>query len=162
MCEFCEDPSNFEDSTKAFKWHSRYFNVAKEVASWSKDPSTQVGAVAIGTNGQILAQGFNGFPRNMKDTKERLEDREEKYKRTIHAEMNVILNAAESGISLRGATLYVYGLWPCHLCTLSIIQSGIKTVVARKADLNKAERWIDSVQRSVDYFHECGVNFITI
>ena len=46
------------------------------VASWSKDPSKKIGAVAIGSKGQVLAQGFNGFPRGIDDNDERLNDRE--------------------------------------------------------------------------------------
>ena len=44
------------------KWDHRYLLLAKEVGSWSKDPSTQIGAVAVGSKGQVLAQGYNGLP----------------------------------------------------------------------------------------------------
>ena len=73
-------------------WGERYLHLAKEVSTWSKDPSTKVGAVAIGDNGEVLTQGFNGFPRGIKDSSERLKDRERKYKLVVHAEMNAIYN----------------------------------------------------------------------
>ena len=45
--------------------------LARQISSWSKDPSKKIGAVVIGENGQVLAQGYNGFPRGVKDTEER-------------------------------------------------------------------------------------------
>ena len=47
------------------KWDKRYLALAKEVASWSKDPSTQVGAITVGNKKEVLSQGFNGFPRGI-------------------------------------------------------------------------------------------------
>jgi len=47
------------------KWDQRYLKLAEEVASWSKDPSRKIGAVAVGAKGQVLAQGYNGFPRGI-------------------------------------------------------------------------------------------------
>jgi deoxycytidylate deaminase len=42
----------------------RVINI-KEVSTWSKDPSTKVGAVTVGSKKEVLSQGFNGFPRNI-------------------------------------------------------------------------------------------------
>ena len=110
------------------KWDERYMAMAKEVAQWSKDPNTKVGAVAVGEKGQILSQGYNGFPRGIKDSPQRLNDRQTKYEFVVHAEMNVIYNATYSGVSLDGAKLYVYGLPVCSECAKGIIQVGIKEV----------------------------------
>ena len=41
----------------------RYMGLAKEISTWSKDPSSKIGAVAVVSKGQVLAQGYNGFPR---------------------------------------------------------------------------------------------------
>ena len=49
-------------------WNQRYLQMAHGVASWSKDPSTKVGAVIIGAKGQVLSTGYNGFPRGIADT----------------------------------------------------------------------------------------------
>ena len=89
------------------KWVKRFFRLANEVATWSKDPSTKVGAVIVGENKQIISQGYNGFPRGVDDTEERYNNREIKYKMVVHAEMNAILNALYNGSSVKGATLYV-------------------------------------------------------
>ena len=48
------------------KWDIRFLEMAKLVASWSKDPSTQVGAIAVRYR-KVIAQGYNGFPRCMGD-----------------------------------------------------------------------------------------------
>ena len=66
-------------------WTRRYINLAKEIATWSKDPRTKVGAVVVGKEGQILSQGYNGFPRGIEDREERLNDREQKYRYVVHA-----------------------------------------------------------------------------
>lgn len=47
--------------------------------------------------------------------------------RTIHAEMNAILQCAKQGVSTENATIYVTH-FPCLNCTKSIIQAGIKTI----------------------------------
>lgn len=137
-------------------WDQRYIDLAKHISSWSKDPSTKIGAVAVGKHGQILSTGYNGFPRKIDDLEERLNNRETKYKYTIHAEMNCIYNASLTGISLEGATLYVTGLPVCEKCALGIIQSGIKNVVMSfPKDL--PENWNISGQMAVEMFMEAGV-----
>jgi dCMP deaminase len=77
----------------SYKWDCRYLKLAKEIAQWSLDPSTKIGAVAVGLKGQVLSQGFNGFPRGIKDLEIRLNNRETKYKFIVHGEMNMIYNA---------------------------------------------------------------------
>ena len=91
-------------------WHQRYIDLAKTTASWSKDPSRKIGAVIIGENNQIVSLGYNGFPRGIEDTEERLNDRETKYKYIVHAEMNAIYNAIHNNASTVGCSSYVTGL----------------------------------------------------
>jgi len=142
------------------KWTKRYLQLAREVASWSKDPSRKIGAVAVGSKGQILSQGYNGFPRGIRDDETRLNDRETKYKYVVHAEMNVIYNATFSGVSLDGASLYVYGLPVCSECAKGIIQVGIKDVhIFIDQDIHVS--WLESWDRTKSMFEEAGVNFKT-
>jgi dCMP deaminase len=144
------------------KWHDRYMEMAHKVSEWSKDPNTKVGAVAVGSKGQILSQGFNGFPRGILDTDERLNDRETKYMYVVHAEMNVIYNATYNGVSLDKADLYVYGLPVCSECCKGIIQVGIKTVYVSKECLELRPHWQESWMRSVDMFSEAGIEVFAI
>jgi dCMP deaminase len=139
------------------KWDQRFLKLAEEVASWSKDPSRKIGAVAIGAKGQVLAQGFNGFPRGIDDSEERYNDRERKYELVVHAEMNVIYNATYSGVSLDGATLYVSGLPVCSDCAKGIVQVGIKRVIMR--DMEIPDSWKDSWHKTQEMFNETGIQF---
>ena len=47
--------------------------------------------------------------------------------RTIHAEINAILQCSKFGVGTEGATIYVTH-FPCLNCTKSIIQAGIKEI----------------------------------
>jgi len=141
------------------KWTRRYIDLAKSVSEWSKDPSRKIGAVAIGDKGQILAQGFNGFPRGITDSVERYNNRELKYKFVVHAEMNVIYNASYNGVSLDGADLYVYGLPICSDCAKGIVQVGIKRVIM-PMPTEIPEQWVASWELSKTMFEEAGVKYV--
>ncbi len=49
-------------------------------ASMSKDPRTRVGAVIVGSDLEVRSTGFNGFPRGVADTPERLQDKSTKLR----------------------------------------------------------------------------------
>jgi dCMP deaminase len=139
------------------KWDTRYLELAERVASWSKDPSRQIGAVAVGSKGQVLAQGFNGFPRGIVDTADRYNNREIKYKYVVHAEMNVIYNATYNGVSLDGSTLYVSGLPVCSDCAKGIIQVGISRVVMKEENI--PQHWAKSWAMTAGMFDEANINW---
>lgn len=144
------------------KWDARFMRLAEEISTWSKDPSTKVGAVIVNDERRILATGYNGFPRGISDTEERLNNKEEKYPRIIHAELNALMNALYSGVSVKDATLYVYGLPVCSDCTKSIIQSGIKRVVIPTMK-DVPQHWADSWNKvSEPMFQEAGVKVMYI
>jgi len=44
------------------KWHIRFLRLAREVSSWSKDPSTKVGCVIVDQSRRVVSLGFNGLP----------------------------------------------------------------------------------------------------
>lgn len=111
------------------KWDDRFMRLAREISTWSRDPSTKIGAVIVNDDHRILATGYNGFPRGIADTEERLNDREQKYPRIVHAELNALMNALYNGVPVKGATLYVWGLPICSECAKSVIQSGIGRIV---------------------------------
>jgi dCMP deaminase len=107
------------------KWNKRFLELADHISSWSKDPSTKVGAVIVDDKKRIVSVGYNGFPRGVDDAEERYNDRPLKYKLVCHAERNALDNAP---ISVEGCTMYV-SLMPCSECTKSIIQRGIKKLI---------------------------------
>jgi dCMP deaminase len=144
------------------KWYKRYLKLAKEVATWSKDPNTQVGAVVVGSKGQILSQGYNGFPRGISDSSKRLNDRDTKLSLIVHAEMNAIYNATYSGVSLDGSTIFIHGLPACSECAKGIIQVGIKRVVVSKQCIEARPHWNDSWKKSIAMFAEAGIAVFVI
>ena len=85
------------------KWDTRFLSLAAHISGWSKDPSSQVGAVITDGN-RIVSLGYNGFAAGVHDTTERLVDRATKLNLTIHAEENA-MNFAKR--DLPGCTAYV-------------------------------------------------------
>jgi dCMP deaminase len=102
--------------------------LAFEMASRSKDPNTQVGAVIVDRHNHILSTGYNGFPQGIQETPD-LWQRPHKYDRVIHAETNAIAQAARRGVSLVESTIFTTHL-PCLNCCKTIIAAGITRVVA--------------------------------
>jgi dCMP deaminase len=145
------------------KWHMRFMDVAKLVSTWSKDPSTQIGAVIVDpVSKRILSTGYNGFPKGIEDTEERLNDKEEKHKYVVHAEMNAIYNATNIGVPLNDSYLYVWGLPVCSECAKGVIQAGISLVVVSSASLYLREKWRDSFTLSRTMFREANVEWMAI
>lgn len=108
------------------KWDYRWLGEARLRATYSKDPSTQVGAV-IADGKRHISFGYNGFPASCPDHQELLENRETKYKLVVHAELNAVLNA---GSPVRGASLYTYPLPPCPQCSVLLAAAGISRVIS--------------------------------
>ena len=137
------------------KWDERYLELAKQIASWSKDPSTQVGCVVVGPDREIRSTGFNGLPRGIEDSEDRLNNREIKYPMICHAEENAIMHAARIGISLKDCTAYV--TWPpCTRCARSLIQAGVSEIIYPKG-IDIPDRWIQDFDLSLKMFKEAAV-----
>ena len=134
------------------KWDRRFLALAEYIAQWSKDPSTQVGAVIVDSQNRVLSLGFNGFPRGIEDSPERLENRELKYKMIVHGERNALLFAQGSVEKCR---LYTWPFMPCSVCAGMIIQAGIIEVIAPVSD---NPRWIEDFNLAKGLFQEAGVN----
>jgi dCMP deaminase len=153
------------------KWHERFIDTALLAANWSKDPSTQVGAVLVGPDKEILSVGYNGFPRGVADTDERLNDRPTKYELVVHAEINSIMNAARNGVCTKHSTLYVIAynrktkqLWggaPCIRCAVETIQAGIGAVIV-PAPTNMPDSWKESCEKGASVLKEAGVIYTEI
>jgi dCMP deaminase len=138
------------------KWDQRYLGLARHVAGWSKDPSTQVGAVIVDWHKRVVSLGFNGPPRNVQDSERRLHDRDVKYRITLHAEENAILFANRA---LHGCTIYTWPLPPCAKCASKIIQVGLNRVVAPPLPADLEERWERDIQLGRQLFDEAGIVF---
>jgi dCMP deaminase len=140
------------------KWQARFIDLAEEISTWSKDSSSRVGAVIVRPDRTIASIGFNGFPRGVEDSPDRIANRDTKLLFTIHAEMNAILSAKEP---LKDYSLFVWPFQPCAHCAASIIQSGIREVYCPfNAHLESYERWAESFKAALQMFDEAGVTVI--
>lgn len=128
------------------KWDARFFNLAKHVSEWSKDPSTKVGAVIVNDFKQVISIGYNGFPRGIFDTDSRYSDRGVKHLFVVHAERNALDNAFTD---VRGCSMYITH-FPCNECMKSIVQRGIKRIITPKPDPSK-EYVKDSAKMTATY-----------
>lgn len=133
------------------KWDLRYLLLAAHVGTWSKDPSTKVGAVITSSDGKPVSFGFNGLPAQINDDPEILNDRERKYNYIIHGEINALLFA---GGSVSGNTLYTFPFRPCPRCAVQFVQAGISRVVF---PMGVPERWEDACRLTDDIFRQAGV-----
>jgi len=149
------------------KWDRHFLGMALYHSKLSKDPSTTVGSVIVGPDREILSAGFNGFPRGIVDSPERLNDRDMKLKLVVHAEMNALLAAARTGMKLKGCTLYlaatdksglVWGGPPCTRCVVEIIQVGIKEIVSFPVK-SIPSKWHDDLKLARNLIEEAGINY---
>ena len=141
------------------KWDIRFLRLAREVASWSKDPSTKLGCVLVSSDKKDVRLGYNGFPSMMEDRPEWLNDRTEKYSRIIHAEKNAKSNAK---CSIVGWTQYTWPFASCDRCLVEMAQDGIVRFVSPKMTPELEVRWGDSVKKSRQYAKEMNLSFIEI
>lgn len=139
------------------KWQARFIKLAQEIASWSKDAGTRVGAVIVRSDRTICSVGFNGFPRGVEDNPSAIANRDSKLLRTIHAELNAILSAKEP---LIGYSLFVWPFQPCAQCAAAIIQAGIVDVYCPYNDHLAHERWSESFKAALQMFDEAEVRVI--
>ena len=132
------------------KWTQRFLDLAHAVAEWSKDPSTQVGAVAVGESKQILETGFNGLPRGVQDLPERME-RPAKYIWAAHAVENLVAHAARK--QLEGSTVYVTHLC-CNACARMLNNAGVARVVVGAGQTSMS---VEIFEAAVTMYEEAGV-----
>ncbi len=119
-------------------WDEYFMKIVDLVKTRSTCLRRQVGALIV-KDKRILASGYNGAPAGVSHCDEVGCLRQqlnipsgERHElcRAIHAEQNAIVQAAYSGTSVRGATMYV-SLQPCSLCAKLMINAGITKLVFR-------------------------------
>lgn len=136
-------------------------SLAYLVSMKSKDPSTRVGAVVVGTDKEIISTGYNGLPRDIDDKLSRYADKNYKYLSSNHAEENAILHCARNGISSKGCSIYTPWM-PCSKCAKSIIQAGIIEVIYDESfpgniKENQYENWQESMEISNELLFEANI-----
>ena len=138
-------------------WKEYFRNIVHQVKLKSKDKYTQIGAVIVGVDNEIVSTGYNSFPRGIYDNEPLRQERPEKYFWFEHAERNAIYNAARIGVSTLGTTMYMTCGMSCADCARAIINSGISKIVLREGKGAKGNKWNESAERSMIMFKEAGV-----
>ena len=115
------------------RWVEYFQNLAHQVKLKSKDERTQIGAVIVGKDKEIVSTGYNSFPRGIKDNVKERQERPEKYFWFEHAERNAIYNAARIGVSTKGCTMYLSCGIPCSDCARGIINAGITRIFCERS-----------------------------
>jgi dCMP deaminase len=134
------------------KWDTRFLGLAAYISAWSKDPSSQVGAVITDGN-RIISLGYNGFAAGVEDKQERLDDRDCKLNLTIHAEENAMIFAKRD---LSGCTVYVTHP-PCPRCASKLIQEEVGRIVYIAPSEDFLSRWAEDLKLSSEMYREAGV-----
>jgi len=141
-------------------WEEYFMNITYLVAERSTCLRRKVGAVLV-KDKRILATGYNGAPSGLKHCVDIgcLRDKEgmrsgERHElcRGLHAEQNVIIQAAYHGISIADSTIFCTNL-PCVICTKMLINAGVISIFYR-------EGYADTLSR--DMLAEAGINLIQI
>jgi dCMP deaminase len=140
-------------------WDEYFRKIAHTVKLKSKDKYTQIGAVIVGKNNEIVSTGYNSFPRGINDDVESRQERPEKYFWFSHAEINSIISAARIGVSTVDCSMYLTCGIPCTDCARGIINAGIRRIICEPN--NEATefktRWYEHSVRSLIMFGETGV-----
>jgi len=119
-------------------WDEYFMDIVELIKTRCTCLRRQVGALIV-KDKRILATGYNGAPTGcshcsdvgcLRDKLNVPSGQRHELCRAIHAEQNAIVQAAYSGTSVNGGTLYVT-VQPCVMCAKMIINAGIKKVVFR-------------------------------
>ena len=143
--------------TKTMKWDERFLRMAALVSQWSKDPSTRCGSVIVASDHRVVSTGYNGFPRSMADSPEHLADREEKYSRVVHAEINALLFAREP---VEGMTCYTWPFMSCDRCAVQLAQAGITRFCAPAPFGPSGERWRERLLQTKRLLGDMGIAYV--
>jgi len=110
---------------KRIDWQQYFMAQAKVVSLRSTCTRLEVGAIIV-RNNRIIASGYNG---SVEDSTHCIDEGcyvvNSHCVRTVHAEMNALLQCARFGVATEDTTMYVTH-FPCLPCTKHIIQSGIR------------------------------------
>ena len=146
---------------KPKNWPEYFLGIAEQVKLKSKDLRTNIGAVIVGEDNEIVSTGYNSFPRGINDDLDERQERPEKYFWMVHGEMNAILNAARIGSRTKGCKMYLTCGVPCSNCGRAIINAGITEVYCKVEDTTRnREKWDEESLRTKQMFKESGVKII--
>lgn len=132
-----KNPNNLKRTRPT--WDEYFVMITEQVASRSTCERRQVGAILV-KNKRILATGYNGSPSGLahcsdigclREKNNIASGERHELCRGLHAEQNVVIQAAFHGISIEGSSLYCTHK-PCVLCSKIIINAGIKELIFKE------------------------------
>src|SRR3989338_2410083 len=109
-------------------WDQYFLKLAMLASERSTCPRMHCGCVLV-KDKNVIATGYNGSipgDEHCEDVGCLIVDNH--CVRTVHAEMNALVQAAKRGNAIDGATAYVTNM-PCTTCAKALIAAGIKRVV---------------------------------
>ncbi len=137
-------------------WHEYFLDLACKIAERSTCLSRNVGAIAV-KDRRILATGYNGNMTGAKHCETCLRKNQHgknlEVCRAIHAEENVICQAAQFGISIKHATIYSTNK-PCSGCFKKLVNTGIDTIIYSH---DYADPLTDALIKEARFNHGKGV-----
>jgi dCMP deaminase len=133
-------------------WQQWWYGHAAHAALKSKD-ATQVGAALVDAEGVVRLTAFNGPPKGVADTPDRLE-RPRKYLFASHAEANLVAFAARAGIRTSDCVVFVTH-HPCAACARTLIQAGVTAVFYGPG---KTSMPAEEFEAAAQMFDEAGVS----
>lgn len=107
--------------TERLSWERYALSLASVAALRSEDPYVKVGACLLRKDRSVAGMGYNGAPPSININ---WQDRDERRKRVVHAEVNALRYAHPGECDLLASTHL-----PCNDCLRMIAGYGIKKVV---------------------------------
>jgi dCMP deaminase len=117
-------------------WDEYFMQIAQLVSKRSTCLRRKVGAVLV-KDKRILATGYNGAPSGithcyiegcLRESLQIPSGERHELCRGLHAEQNVLLQAALHGVSTKDSSLYIT-VTPCIICAKMIINAGVKEII---------------------------------
>ena len=128
-------------------WDEYFLKLAMLVSERATCPRMHCGCVLV-KDKNVIASGYNGsIPGDAHCDDAGCIVVDNHCVRTVHAEMNALIQAAKRGHPVEGATVYITNM-PCTTCAKALITAGIKRVVVF-ADFHDT--------MATDFFAKAGV-----
>lgn len=148
------------------KWVKRFGSLAREVATWSKDPRAQVGAVLTDMENRNIHLGYNGPAKGENDDKIYAMPAEMKNLYIIHAEVNAIESMVVAGY--RGEARAYLTKAPCAWCGDKLVYCRNRGILIREvympAPTDYKSKWYKEQLSAIAHLQKRGVRvyFYTI
>ena len=142
-------------------WHEYFFKIAEEIKMRSTCHGGMVGCVFVNAERQtIISSGYNGSPRGLSHCDEVGCDRDElgHCRRTIHAEMNAIIQAARDGASLNNSVVYTT-TFTCYNCFKTLVNVGVKKIYYISE--YKPEKYFEENKKVRDYAKKLKIKILS-